>query len=294
MRLTDREKLLRKIRALLAKTVATGCPVEEALAAHAKAQALIDEYQVGHEELYGTGPGRRWRLAEPEPAEPQQPKPDPHYNPYRTHRSAGAAVFCIAIASLILLIGWERAIPTGWWLPSQPPPARPVAHTEPIMNPPPAMGVEDELGDSLQLLRGGRIYTNGQTYTIFRIWDTGSVHHILSQAPTGEMRLSKLSFDASGKATRGIICDFDRSGWSECVDRSGMVSHLPRALIAALYSYKQPYPDHSDPPPMRDRFVPEDHQCVKSRVGEPCCPPDDARDWQNQMCRLEGSLRPSP
>jgi hypothetical protein len=287
---TDREKLLRKIRALLAKTVATGCPVEEALAAHAKAQALIDEYQVSHEELYGTGPGGRWRQAEPEPAEPQQPKPDPHYNPHRTRRSASAAVFCITIASLILWIGWAWAIPPGWWLPSQPPPSRPVAHTKPIIEPPPATS-----GESPQLFRGGRIvYANRQTYTIFRIWDTGSGRHILSQAPTGEMRLSKLSIEPAGKATRGMICDFDRSGWSECVDMSGMVSHLPRTLIAALYSYKQPYPDHSDTPPVQDTFVAEDPQCANSSADERCCPPDYVWDWQNQICRLEGSFRPSP
>jgi hypothetical protein len=289
---TDREKLLRKIRALLAKTVATGCPVEEALAAHAKAQALIDGYQVSHEELYSTGPGGRWRQAEPEPepTKPQQPKPDPHCNLYRTRRSASAAVFCIALASLFLWIGWEWAIPPAWWLQSQPPPARPVTHTEPIIEPPPAMN-----GESPQLPRGTRInHGNEQTYMIFRIWDTGSVHHILSQAPTGEMRLSKLSIDSAGKATRSMICDFDRSGWSECVDRSGMISQLPRALIAALYSYKQPYPDHSYTPPVRDKFVAADPQCAESSADERCCPPDYVWDWQNQMCRLEGSLRPSP
>ena len=70
--MTDRDRVLRKIRALLQKTVANGCPVEEALAAHAKVQLLIDEHQVSHEELYGTGPGRRWRKPEPEAAEPKQ------------------------------------------------------------------------------------------------------------------------------------------------------------------------------------------------------------------------------
>jgi hypothetical protein len=76
--MTDRDRVLRTIRALLQKTVANGCPVEEALSAHAKAQALIDKYQVSHEELYGTGPGRS-RKPEPEPAEPkqqQQPAPE--------------------------------------------------------------------------------------------------------------------------------------------------------------------------------------------------------------------------
>ena len=49
--MTDRDIVLRKIRALLQKTIANGCPVEEAMAAHAKAQILIDKYQVSHEEL---------------------------------------------------------------------------------------------------------------------------------------------------------------------------------------------------------------------------------------------------
>src|SRR5215468_592553 len=55
--MTDRDRVLRTIRALLQKTVVNGCPVEEALAAHANAQALIDKYQVSHEELYSRGAG---------------------------------------------------------------------------------------------------------------------------------------------------------------------------------------------------------------------------------------------
>ncbi|WP_084801649.1 DUF2786 domain-containing protein [Bradyrhizobium sp. Ec3.3] len=78
---------LSKIRALLQKTVANGCPVEEALAAHAKAQALIDKYQVGHEELYGTGPGPRSRKPQPEPAEPKQEQ-QPEPKKIRWHRRA--------------------------------------------------------------------------------------------------------------------------------------------------------------------------------------------------------------
>jgi pyruvate/2-oxoglutarate dehydrogenase complex dihydrolipoamide acyltransferase (E2) component len=70
--MTHRDVVLRKIRALLQKTIANGCPLAEVLAAHAKAQALIDKHQVSHEELYGTGPGPRSRKPEPEPAEPKQ------------------------------------------------------------------------------------------------------------------------------------------------------------------------------------------------------------------------------
>src|SRR5215831_16815768 len=83
--MTDRDRVLRTIRALLQKTVANGCPVEEALAAHAKAQALIDKYQVSHEELYGTGPGPRSRRPEPEPEpEPEsesESEPEPESKP---------------------------------------------------------------------------------------------------------------------------------------------------------------------------------------------------------------------
>ncbi|HEY2526666.1 MAG TPA: DUF2786 domain-containing protein [Xanthobacteraceae bacterium] len=69
--MTDRDDILRKIRALLLKTVANGCSMEEALAAHAKARKLIDEYEVSHEELYGAKP-RQQQRAEPEPeAEPE-------------------------------------------------------------------------------------------------------------------------------------------------------------------------------------------------------------------------------
>jgi hypothetical protein len=75
--MNDRDRVLRTIRALLEKTVANGCPMEEATAAHAKAQALSERYQVSHEELYGTGPGRRWQEPEPEPAEPTQQQAEP-------------------------------------------------------------------------------------------------------------------------------------------------------------------------------------------------------------------------
>jgi hypothetical protein len=53
--MTDREKILRRIKALLDKTVASGCPVDEALAALAKAKELIEGYGVSDAELASIG-----------------------------------------------------------------------------------------------------------------------------------------------------------------------------------------------------------------------------------------------
>jgi hypothetical protein len=50
--MTDsREKMLEKIRALLSKTTENGCTEEEALAALAKARALMDTYEITEEDL---------------------------------------------------------------------------------------------------------------------------------------------------------------------------------------------------------------------------------------------------
>jgi hypothetical protein len=104
--MTDRDRALSKIRALLQKTVANGCPVEEALAAHAKPQALIDKYQVSHEELYGTGPGPRWRKPEPESAEPK------HEQQTAPEKPAGIGVLfpfwmrMATVVTVVWLIGW--------------------------------------------------------------------------------------------------------------------------------------------------------------------------------------------
>jgi len=48
---TQREALLDKIRALLARTVENGCTESETLAALAKARAMMDAYAVGDDEL---------------------------------------------------------------------------------------------------------------------------------------------------------------------------------------------------------------------------------------------------
>jgi Protein of unknown function (DUF2786) len=47
----EREKLLHKVRALLAKTLANGCTEQEASAALVKAQAMIDAYEISGDEL---------------------------------------------------------------------------------------------------------------------------------------------------------------------------------------------------------------------------------------------------
>jgi hypothetical protein len=48
---TARNRVLRKVRSLLAKTLATGCTEEEMLSALAKARAMIDAYEITDEEL---------------------------------------------------------------------------------------------------------------------------------------------------------------------------------------------------------------------------------------------------
>ncbi|MFY9838171.1 MAG: DUF2786 domain-containing protein, partial [Xanthobacteraceae bacterium] len=48
---TDRENIVGKVKALLAKTVVAGCTEQEALAALTKAQAMIDAYEVSDAEL---------------------------------------------------------------------------------------------------------------------------------------------------------------------------------------------------------------------------------------------------
>src|SRR5260221_7757011 len=49
--MSDREKMLDKVRALMAKTTENGCTEEEALAALAKARALMDAYEITDAEL---------------------------------------------------------------------------------------------------------------------------------------------------------------------------------------------------------------------------------------------------
>jgi Protein of unknown function (DUF2786) len=48
---TEREKLLDKVKALLSKTVENGCTEQEALAALAKARAMMDAYEIDDAEL---------------------------------------------------------------------------------------------------------------------------------------------------------------------------------------------------------------------------------------------------
>lgn len=101
---TEREKLLGKVRALMAKTVENGCTEEEHLAALAKAQAMIDAYVITDAELSLTKEEKAVFRREPKGT------PDPHSikrqlavgvakfascKVWRDNREgAGALVFC--------------------------------------------------------------------------------------------------------------------------------------------------------------------------------------------------------
>ena len=71
---TQREGLLDKIRALLAKTVGSGCTESEALAALSKARAMMDAYAVGDDELSLTKEEKA--ILRREPTELERPTQD--------------------------------------------------------------------------------------------------------------------------------------------------------------------------------------------------------------------------
>jgi hypothetical protein len=83
---TQRESLLDKIRALLAKTVENGCTESEALAALAKARGLMDSYVVGDDELGLTKEEKAILRREPPDSK------DPHRIKFLLSRSV--AEFC--------------------------------------------------------------------------------------------------------------------------------------------------------------------------------------------------------
>jgi hypothetical protein len=84
---TSREKLIDKIKAMLAKTTAKGCTEEEALTALATARAWIDTYEISDDEL---------RLSKEEKAilhtESEADAPDSHK--IRWELTIGIARFC--------------------------------------------------------------------------------------------------------------------------------------------------------------------------------------------------------
>src|SRR5262249_51004436 len=72
---TQRQALLDKIRALLSKTTANGCPEPEAFAALAKARAMMDAYAVSDDELQLTKEEKAILLREPhDPTDPHRIK----------------------------------------------------------------------------------------------------------------------------------------------------------------------------------------------------------------------------
>jgi hypothetical protein len=82
--MNDRNSLLDKIRALLSKTVENGCSEHEAMAALAKARAMMDAYEITNEDL---------RLTEEEGAvlKTATDKRDPH--DIKAHMSMAVAAF---------------------------------------------------------------------------------------------------------------------------------------------------------------------------------------------------------
>jgi hypothetical protein len=83
---TERDKLLDKIRALLSKTIENGCTHEEAMAALAKAQSMMDAYEVSDEEL---------RLTKAEKAAIfREPRGTKDRHEIKSRLAVGVAAFC--------------------------------------------------------------------------------------------------------------------------------------------------------------------------------------------------------
>lgn len=115
--MTDREKLLRRIKALLDKTVASGCPVDEALAALNKAKELIEEHGVTDAELQSIGATFYGRSSNSQ-SQSQSPRPPPPPpNPQRPARTAhgGAVLFCVLLAAWFIggLLGPQDSAPVS-------------------------------------------------------------------------------------------------------------------------------------------------------------------------------------
>jgi len=83
---TQREALLTKIRALLSKTIENGATEAEALAALAKARAMVDAYDVGDDELELTKEEAAIILREP------RDSTDPHK--IKQHLAVAVGKFC--------------------------------------------------------------------------------------------------------------------------------------------------------------------------------------------------------
>jgi hypothetical protein len=319
--MTERKRLLRKIKALLDKTVASGCPVDEALAALNKAKELIEEHSVTDTELASIGASfykahqQSQRSTSPPPATPSSAQSTP----------SGLKRVLFIVVMLFLLAGVARTFNSK---PSNTPPSPPAVASPPTSaaaspspaNPEPKKEttapnpvLQQAVGESLTQNIGGEINVNWQTYKVFRVWDTdeattpGAVraHHVLAQAPSSAMRLDELMFDASGKAIRGVICDLYRTGYSKCADSNNEITDLGEAL-SVLYSNKVRNPPHEPSTPARDKFAAaadeyvSDHgECRAGYNPAPwinglrCrrCPFDYQWDAQVQACRLGTSFR---
>jgi hypothetical protein len=103
---TQREGLLDKIRGLLAKTIENGCTESEALAALAKARAMMDAYAVGDDELDLTKEEKAILRREPPGTK------DPLQPPSRNFASARRGAIAI-IPLFSVVCGRMRSLPHG-------------------------------------------------------------------------------------------------------------------------------------------------------------------------------------
>jgi hypothetical protein len=107
--MTDREKLLRRIKALLDKTVASGCPVDEALAALAKAKELIEEYGVSDAELASIGVSSFAHRQQSQSSPPPTSRPAAsQYKPWSPRAVGGWIVFFALVASVSVGV-WQMS-----------------------------------------------------------------------------------------------------------------------------------------------------------------------------------------
>jgi hypothetical protein len=106
--MTDREKILRRIKALLDKTVASGCPVDEALAALNKAKVMIDEYGVTDAELQSIGATFYGQRTGNSQSQSQSSPPPPPPPPPRSATPSGFKRMIFIVVALFLLTGIIR------------------------------------------------------------------------------------------------------------------------------------------------------------------------------------------
>src|SRR5262249_53976073 len=110
---TQRQALLDKIRALLVKTTANGCTQEEALAALAKARAMMDAYAISDDELALTKEERAIFMRQP------RGTTDPHRIKWRLCAAIGEFCECEVWRDrnhLLVFCGLRSDVQLATWL----------------------------------------------------------------------------------------------------------------------------------------------------------------------------------